>query len=236
MADPSRLRLFWPTLIAAAGVIVLAGLGTWQMQRLHWKEALIASMEARGTEPPLESVPFGADPEAIEYRRIRITGSFSHDKEMYLQSRVRNGIAGLHVITPLVLGERGAVLVDRGWIPPERGDPETRPEGQIEGPVEVEGVVRRDWKPGPFTPDNRPDANQWYWMNTNAMGAQAGFEVVPFYIFATTGPAPGGFPIADEAAGAQIVNNHLQYALTWYALAVALIAIYLVFVFRRPRT
>lgn len=235
MADTPRRRLLWPTLITAAGVAVLAGLGTWQIQRLHWKEALVAAMEARGAEPVLESVPSGAEPEAIEYRRIRLTGSFSHDKEMYLQSRVRNGVAGLHVITPLVLGERGAVLVDRGWVPPEKGDPETRPEGQVEGPVVVEGVVRLNPQPGPFTPDNRPDANQWYRIETSAMGAQAGFEVLPFYIVATTGAAPGGFPIADEAAGVQIVNNHLQYALTWYGLAVALIAVYLVFAFRKPK-
>ncbi|MGE0095720.1 MAG: SURF1 family protein [Alphaproteobacteria bacterium] len=236
MAEASGRRLLWPTLIAMAGVAILTGLGTWQVHRLHWKEALIASMEARGAEPPLESVPFGGDPAAIEYRRIRITGSFSHDKEMYLQSRVRNGAAGLHVVTPLVLGERGTVLVDRGWVPPEKGDPETRPEGQVEGPVVVEGVVRLDQEPGLFTPDNRPDANQWYRMDTRAMGAQAGFDVVPFYIAATTGPAPGGFPIADAAAGVQIVNNHLQYALTWYALAVALSVIYLIFVFRKPKT
>lgn len=235
MADTPRRRLLWPTLITATGVAVLASLGTWQIQRLHWKEALIVAMEARGAEPILESVPSGAEPEAIEYRRIRLAGSFSHDKEMYLQSRVRNGVAGLHVITPLVLGERGTVLVDRGWVPPEKGDPETRPEGQVEGPVVVEGVIRLDPQPGPFTPDNRPDANQWFRMDTSAMGAQAGFEVLPFYITATTGAAPGGFPIADEAAGVRIVNNHLQYALTWYGLAVALIAVYLVFAFRKPR-
>lgn len=235
MAETPRRGLLWPTLTTVVGVAVLIGLGTWQIHRLHWKEGLIASMEARGAEPLLESVPFGGDPEAIEYRRIRVTGSFSHDKEMYLQSRVRNGAAGLHVVTPLVLGERGTVLVDRGWVPPEKGDPETRPEGQVEGPITVEGVIRLDQVPGMFTPDNRPDANQWYWMDTHAMGAQAGFEVMPFYIVATTGAAPGGFPIADEPSGVQMVNNHLQYALTWYGLAAALTAVYVVFVFRKPK-
>ena len=68
------------------------------------------------------------------------------------------------------------------------------------------------------------------------MGAQAGFDVVPFYIVATTGAAPGGFPIADGPAGVLVTNNHLQYALTWYGLAVALIVIYLIFVFRKPKT
>lgn len=221
--------------MTVAGVAVLAGLGTWQIHRLHWKAALIAAMDARGAEAPLEGMPFGGDLESIEYRRIRVTGSFSHDKEMYLQSRVRNGVAGLHVVTPLVLGERGTVLVDRGWVPPEKGDPETRPEGQVEGPVMVEGVIRLDQEPGLFTPDNRPDANQWYRMDTRGMGVQAGLEVAPFYIVAATGPAPGGFPIADGPAGVLVVNNHLQYALTWYGLAVALIAVYLVFVFRKPK-
>lgn len=217
------------------GVAVLVGLGTWQVKRLHWKEALIAAMDARGAEAPLEGVPFGADPESVAYRRIRVTGSFSHDKEMYLQSRVRNGIAGLHVVTPLVVGERGTILVDRGWVPPEKGDPETRPEGQVEGPVTVEGILRLDQQPGTFTPNNRPDANQWYYVDTRGMGAQAGFDVVPFYVVATTGAAPGGFPIADSAGGVELVNNHLQYALTWYALAVGMIAVYLVFALRKPR-
>lgn len=221
--------------MTVVGVAVLAVLGTWQIQRLHWKAALIASMDARGAEAALEGVPFGGDLESIEYRHIRVTGSFSHDKEMYLQSRVRNGVAGLHVVTPLVLGERGTVLVDRGWVPPEKGDPETRPEGQVEGSVVVEGIIRLGQRPGPFTPDNRPDANQWYRMDTRAMGAQAGLEVAPFYIVATTGPAPGGFPITDGPTGVPMANNHLQYALTWYGLAVALISVYLVFVFRKPK-
>lgn len=230
-----RRRLFWPTLITAVGVAVLAALGTWQIHRLHWKEALIAATEAREAEAPLDGAPVAGDPAAIEHRRIRVTGTFLHDKEMHLQSRVRNGRAGLHVVTPLALPEGGAVLVDRGWVPLERQDPAARREGQVEGSVAVEGVVRLDQEPGPFTPDNRPDTNEWFRMDARAMGGKAGLQVAPFFIVATTGPAPGGYPIADGPSRALLRNNHLQYALTWYSLAVALVAIYLLFVFRRRR-
>jgi surfeit locus 1 family protein len=169
-------------------------------------------------------------PGALEFRPVRLDGRFRHDREMYLAARVRLGRAGLHVITPLVLDDGRAVLVDRGWVPPGRKAPETRPEGQLEGLVTVFGHVRLGgWAGAAFLrPDNQPEKNAWLWMDLPAMAAQAGVERTLTELYAVAGPTanPGGVPIGTEVE-VKLRNEHLQYAVTWYALALALAVIYL---------
>ena len=131
----SKLRFrptLWPTLFSVPAFIVMIGLCVWQVQRMHWKEGLIAEREARVTAAPVALPAAGAgDVAGMEYRRVRLEGAFLHDQELYLGARSLNGNPGYHVLTPFALAEGGAVLVDRGWIPIERKPPETRAEGQV---------------------------------------------------------------------------------------------------------
>ena len=219
----------WPTLITLFGLAVLLALGTWQVQRLYWKEALIAAREARARKAPIALPAEIAAPGALEFRPVRLDGRFRHDRELYLAARVRRGRTGLHVITPLVLDDGRAVLVDRGWVPPGRKAPATRAEGQIKGPVSVLGHLRPGGWNGAelFRPDNRRDRNAWLWMDLPAMAAAAGVERTVTEIYAVAGSTanPGGLPIGREFE-AKLRNNHLQYAAIWYTLALALMVIY----------
>jgi surfeit locus 1 family protein len=152
---------------------------------------------------------------------------------MYLASRVRNGNVGYHVVTPLALEENRFLLVDRGWVPLERKAPISRPQGQVEGKVTVAGLIRKGGRRGFFTPDNAPDGNFWFYVEIPAMAAFAGLaETYPFYLEADATPNPGGLPIGG-AAGPELNNPHLSYAITWYALAAALVVIYVLYHLRR---
>lgn len=234
--DRGRFRLrLWPTLITAPALAVLLGLGTWQVERLHWKEGLNATLAARLAAPAVAPEALPVDPADAEFRRVRLDGRFRHDRELYLGPRTLRGEVGVHVVTPFERTSGGTVLVDRGFVPAARKDPATRAEGQVAGVVTVDGVVRLPGRRGLFTPDDEPRANQWFVVDPPAMAAAAGIgAVAPWYADAGPAPNPGGLPVGGQTV-VMLPNNHLQYAVTWYGLAAALVVIY-VLSSRRPAT
>jgi surfeit locus 1 family protein len=228
----SKLRFrptLWPTLISVPAFLVMVGLCIWQVQRLHWKEALIAEREARVAAEPAALPAADADPAAAEYRRVRLEGVFLHDKELYLGARSLNGNPGYHVLTPFALAEEGTVLVDRGWVPVERKTPESRAEGQPEGPQALEGIVRlprgRAW----MQPDNEPGRNMWFFVDLPAMAAASGASFrADLYVEAGPKENPGTYPVGGQTR-IELPNDHLQYAITWGLLAAALGVIYVLY-------
>ncbi len=232
------------TVCVLAALALLIGLGVWQLDRLKWKEGLIAQIEARATAAPvaLEDAEAllgrGRDP---SYLRVRVEGRFHHGRERYLYATA-DGQQGWHVITPLEMSNGEMVLIDRGFVPDELKEPASRQPGQVEQVVELTGLVRLPERQGVFIPDNEPAANRWFWRDLQAMSASMfpsdAVEVAPFYVEAERSDVPGGWPQGGQTR-LVIANNHLQYALTWFALAVCLLAVYVAYVwshFRRgPR-
>lgn len=219
-----------PSLAALLGVLVLLGLGTWQLERLEWKEALIAEYLARRAAPPVALPDPIGDPAALDNRRVRLVGRFLHDRELYLGARSYKDEVGFHVVTPFRLDDGRAVLVDRGWVPAARRDPARRAAGQVAGTIALSGVARLGgWRGNAlFRPANDPERNDWLWYDLPAIAARAGLEnaVTSVYVAADPGAGPGDLPIA-VAPQVNLRNEHLGYAITWYALAAALVVIYL---------
>ncbi len=234
-AERPRFRpALWPTLMALPAFLVLVGLGSWQVQRLMWKTDLIAFREAQLAAPAMPLPADLSDPaalDAFDYRRVTSSGAFAHEREIYLAAS-RRGAVGFRVITPLRRGDGRTVLVRRGWVPAEARDRAVRAEGLVAGVVTVEGVLRTRGRRGWFTPDNDVARNYWFWLDLPAMAAYAGEGVPPLVIEAGPAPNPGGLPIGREYR-VGLTNDHLPYAITWYALAVALAVIY-VLSQRRP--
>jgi surfeit locus 1 family protein len=227
--------LFWPSLWAALGFILLLGLGTWQVERLHWKEGLIAVREAGIHAAPIAVPPSLDAARDLEFHPVLADGQFLNERELYLNGQSLRGDAGFHIVTPLRLTSGEVLLVDRGFVPTDRKTPESRPAGEPAGPVRITGLLRLapDGKPGWFTPDNDPARNLWFWIDIGAMAQAASLDrVLPFYIEADASPNPGGLPLGGQSV-TQLPNDHLQYAITWYALALALIPIYIRFARRR---
>lgn len=235
--DPSRVRvLLWPTLITVHGLALLLAFGTWQLERLEWKNSLIAERESRLAAPA-----FGLDLglqsfEALNFRRVSVRGEFLHDWEFHLLSRISKGRAGIHVVTPLAprpgISNYSAILVNRGWVPNELSDPQLRREGQVSGLVDVEGIVRTDLElQGWFVSENDPAKGLWHGIDFDRMSNVLGMSIAPVVVESGPAPNPGGFPIGGQTR-IHLRNDHLGYAITWYALAAALAAIYLLFVRR----
>ena len=203
-------------LLACAG---FAALGVWQIERRAWKLDLIAQVEAR-IHAPAAPPPARADWARVNarddaYRHVRATGSFLHDRETLVQAVTERG-AGFWVLTPLST-DQGTVLVNRGFVPPERRDPASRRAEQ--GPVTVTGLLRMSEPGGAFLRSNDPAAGRWYSRDVAAIARARGLgEVAPFFIDADATPNPGGYPVGGLTVVA-FPNNHLVYALTWFGLA-----------------
>jgi surfeit locus 1 family protein len=223
------------TLATLIAVTIMVGLGTWQVERLAWKNALIERIESGLRAAPAPLPARVENPADWDFRRVSVTGQFLHDHELDLAARSMNGRIGYQIVTPLKRGDGTLVLVNRGWVPLEKRDPASRPEGLPVGTVTVEGVARVPAERGWMQPDNDPATNMWFWYDIPAMTAQAeagAGEALPVVIEAGNAPNPGGFPIGGQT-NVNIANNHLQYAFTWYSLAITLIVIYFVFHWRR---
>ena len=235
--------LVWPTLLALAGLAVLVGLGTWQLERRRWKEDLLAKIAARVHADPValaRAEEIASKGEDVEYLHVFARGRFHHDKEQYYYAPAPAGL-GWHVYTPLELASQRVVWINRGFVPDARKNPQTRPQGQLPGEVEARGLVRLPAGKGLFTPPNDVQRNLWYWPDLAAMTAAAfpgspqSVEALSLVIEADAQPEPpGGLP-RGGVTRLQLPNRHLEYAITWYGLALTLIGVYLTFAINRLR-
>lgn len=241
LAQLRAAGLIWPTLSALAALAVLLGLGTWQMQRKAWKDGILADITAAamrapvdysdirkgGPAPPVSAVQHVEMPEFV---RVQAKGRWLHDQTAYVYT-LRAGQAGYHVFTPLQLEGNDIVPVNRGFVPED-----LRNAGALRAasasPVEISGFTRHPERDGLFTPAPDPARRTTY-------GSYPWTLIAP-----AAATSPGGFFIeaTDRQAGEiwpqprgldglvkTIPNRHLEYALTWYGLALTLIGVYLAF-------
>jgi surfeit locus 1 family protein len=214
-------------LLAFAALIAL---GTWQVERLHWKEGLLATIDQRihsAPRPLGEIERLFAEKHDVEYWPVTAKGTFLHGGERHFLSTWQ-GDSGFNVYTPLKLDDGRYIFVNRGFVPYARKDPATRRLGEVDGEVTVTGLARNPLaqKPSFIVPDNDLKKNVFYWKDLSAMTATAGLPggatVLPFFIDAGAAPNPGGLPVGGVTV-IDLPNNHFQYALTWYGLALVLV-------------
>ncbi len=238
MGMPAFLRL---TAVTALALAVLVGLGFWQLQRLEWKQGLIAQIETRNEREPValaEALRLSKEQGVPRYLPVRVQGRFDHTEERYLYAISLDGEPGWHVITPLKTADGSVVLIDRGFVPQVFRDPKTRQSGQVQEVADVTGLLRTEEGPGLFVPDNDEQANQWFSRDLDAMAGsmfpEGSFDVAPFFLEAVDIAVPGDWPKGGQTR-LELPNNHLQYALTWFGLALCLVAVYGVYVWGAAR-
>ncbi len=228
----SRSRVVVTAMLVLAVLAVLLSLGTWQVQRLFWKEQLLAYNAERRQAPPATTAEIEAllaKGEDIEYRTMKATGTFDHARERHFFA-THEGRTGFYVYTPLVLDDGRMLFVNRGFVPYEMKDPSTRQRGQVEGEVTLTGYARAELleKPSAIVPDNAIDKNLFYWKDLSAMAASTGLsreQVLPFFMDVDSAQSATGGGPQGGVTQFSLPNNHLQYAVTWYGLAVALLAV-----------
>ncbi len=225
--QPSRpaLQLLVLGLLAALGVAGLTALGAWQLERRVWKLDLIERVERR-THAAAMAAPGPAQwPQMVrardEYRHLQLTGRFLNDRETLVRAVTELG-GGYWVLTPFRTDAGFTVLINRGFVPPERRDPRTRAAGEIGGPTIVRGLLRVSEPGGAFLRANAPADNRWYSRDVAAIAAARHLSnVAPYFVDADAEPNEGGLPVGGLTV-LSFPNNHLVYALTWFALALML--------------
>ena len=216
------------TAVCALMFAALISLGVWQIERLHWKHGLIAEVNHSLALPPVpldEALAMGG---AAQYHRVLLDGWFLNEKESYVYASGPDGAPVYHVLTPFETREGPVLMVDRGIVPPGLIDPVKRARGQIGERVMI-GVWRFPDKPGLFTPQADTAHRIWYSRDVAAMAAAARVKLAaPVLVEADAAPNPGGWPKGGQTQ-VTFRNEHLQYAITWFALAAALLGVYLAF-------
>lgn len=217
-------------ILALAALLLFSGflaLGTWQVERRNWKLALIARVDARIAAPVTPAPGPDAWPRINaaddEYRRVRLSGYFFNDRETYVYAATDLG-AGYWVMVPMRRADGAIFLVNRGFVPTDRRDPQTRSEGRIEGRATVTGLMRMSEPDGTWLRSNKPKEDRWYSRDVAAITAARGLSrAAPYFVDADATPNPGGLPVGGLTE-VHFRNSHLVYAVTWYALALMVAA------------
>ncbi|MDP3748400.1 MAG: SURF1 family cytochrome oxidase biogenesis protein [Phenylobacterium sp.] len=239
MTDKAHRRLpIGLTLSVLVALGILIALGGWQFQRLAWKQDLLArvaalqSAPAGDLSPLLEQLKAGED---LEYARARVVCPGLAAAPYLEVYGVRGGQAGVRLVSACALegGTYGSILVDRGFVADTIS---SRPpvDPTAAAPVEVVGVFRAPEKPSFVTPPNDLAANHWYSRDIAAMAAQLKAPApAPLFLMAETPTNPEWKALVPAPLPAEITNRHLEYALTWFGLAAALVGVYAAVLWRR---
>jgi surfeit locus 1 family protein len=217
------------TLFCLPMFLLLVGLGLWQLERLQWKLGLIAEMTRNMAAPPINFDTALALGGRAQYRPVALAGRFENSREVYVFTTGPNGAPVYHVLTPLALSGGRQMLIDRGFVPLSLRDPASRPGSEPVGTVRVVGIWRTPDTPGPFTP--RPDLKYRVWFARDLSGIAKAEKLnlaAPAILEAKATPSGGSWPRGGQTR-VDLPNDHLQYALTWFLLAGALIVIYFVY-------
>ena len=237
--QPARKFPIGLTIASVIGIAILIGLGVWQVKRLHWKEALlakIAALEAAAPIPVGQALAGGVASTELDF--VRVTASCPDiETTPYLKLYAVREVAGFRLITPCVLsgGPYKTILVDRGFVAQDQVQSLKAGQGRrLDQPIV--GVLRKGDVRNFLTPENMPSQALWYWRDIPAMAASLGVtDAAPTFLMLEK-PAPQGFGPTPAPIPADIPNNHLQYALTWFGLALSLLGVYLASLWKRLKS
>jgi surfeit locus 1 family protein len=245
--NPSAARaLAGPAIAVTLVFAALVGLGVWQLQRLAWKEQIIARIDARTHQAPEFLPPLAQWPtlqaDDYDYRHVRAFGRYLPNADVLIfrssaPSKTDANVGpGYQVLTPFKLGRGGIVLVDRGFAPLAwKDDPDLRPP-LPESEIELAGLMRPPEDRNLFTPADEPDKGIWFTRDPAAMAAKLDLAAAaPFVIDLDAAPTAKGWPHAG-ATELNIPNNHLSYAWIWFGLAATLLGVFGVWAWGKTRS
>jgi surfeit locus 1 family protein len=190
--------------------------------------------QARAAEAAVPLATALSDPPTAELRSVSVAGEYRHDLAFAMGTAGIDGEVGARLVTPMALPDGELLLVERGWLPAALLPPHTPRAIQPQAIVPVAGRLKdqRGVRQGLFTPDNRPAERRWYWYDLPNLTKILGAPVVPFVLILQTRDTGAELP-RPLPASLDLPNNHLGYAVTWYGLAAALVAVYVAYGLRR---
>jgi surfeit locus 1 family protein len=205
-------------------------LGTWQVQRLAWKQGLIAAIADANSKAPLTALPSDeAALTALQFHKVTLKGTWRGDVEFHLTPRYWRDKFGYAIISPFTLNDGRTLLVNRGWIPAKKKALSERPETAVKGKATLSGLIRVGAERSYFSPHNQPEKNIWFGRDTADMAAYAKLNnTVPAMLDLVGTQDAEKLPVPSDGT-IRLKNDHLSYIFTWYGIALGILVIFVVY-------
>jgi len=207
------------TIFVFFSIILFCSLGTWQIYRLQWKVDLINEINNGLNSEPV----FYSNTNIKNYQKVKFSGIFDFEKQIYLYSLNKKGKPGYDIITPLKINSNEILLINRGWIQKDRKD--SKNINKVESNSYV-GILKKITKPNPFKPDNDIENNIWYSLKLTDLEDFTGYKLSNFVLFLQNNQ---NNLVENKIVSPDLPNNHLKYALTWYSVALSILLYFLYF-------
>lgn len=218
-------RWWYVTIFVIAGVIVLARLGVWQLDRLEQRRALNQLIVNRWDQAPfaLNQNALPTQLEELGYRRIQATGTFDYEHQVVLKNQNREAEPGVNLVTPLLLPDGRAILVARGWIPYGQSQPEQWSAfTEATGATTVVGMLQKSQILPGAQPPTEPQS-EWFRIDVEAIQRQIPYPLLPVFLTQLPEPGRGYEDLPYREVPFEITEgNHFSYALQWFMFAVIL--------------
>lgn len=226
---------FWATIMSLLGICILCALGLWQLQRMEWKNGLQQAIKA---EYEKDAATLLITPENLEkdfeFKRGTLRGTYNFNRQIMIGPRVYEGLPGQHLLAAFELEDGSFLLVNRGWVP-QSWNPAQEEGNRQDQTTSITGLLRKPSASNPFSPENRPDKNQWYRIDFSQIARVLEIEKIrPYVLYPEThNESWTEYPVIQPERP-ELNNNHLYYAIFWFMMAGTLMTIYLLrFVIRR---
>jgi len=211
-------KLIKALIFSSLAMIILLSLGTWQLERLRWKSHIISTMNKHISLSPREiNASVMNDIKNYNYRRIKLEGTYIYNKNITIYSKVLNGKVGRHLIIPFKT-KFGYILINKGFIPKDYNIDVAFAEKAKN--ISINGIVKFQQNINYFTPKNNLITNEWYYINLDEISKFLNIPLMDFYLIEEDNPKER-YPVGSQY-NLKVPNDHLQYAITWFSLAIAL--------------
>ena len=200
------------TLVSIIISLICFSLSIWQVKRLKWKEDLISNIEKAYNSNSININMLTGDLRNFKFKNVYLEGIFINEKSMFLGPRVNKDQVGYHLITPFLFNDNRYILVNRGWLKKIIKIKEQKKEYLIKGILKESDIKNI------FTPKNNMEENLWFYISTKQMSEFSGIKLVDNIFVDLIGSNPNDKFTIINSSIPKIVNNHLQYAITWAIL------------------
>ena len=215
--------------------ITCFALGTWQVNRLAWKQGLITAIANANRQAPITVLPNNsAQLDALQFHKATLRGTWRGDVEFHIAPRYWRDKFGYALITPFTLTDGRTLLVNRGWVPAKKKELADRPETTVKGKTTISGLIRVGAERSYFSPPNQPNKNIWFGRDTAQMAAHANLKnPVPAMLDIVGTQNAENLPVPSDGT-IRLRNDHLSYIITWYGIALGILAIFVLYHRRKP--
>ncbi len=221
------------TIFTVPALITLIGLGFWQVQRLHWKSALIADRQAAVSASPV-LLTAKTDLSELDFKPVRLVGRFLDQQSLFIYPRSMNRVSGVHVLMPFELMSGGVIIVNRGFIATNGVAPKNWQDPISGETFALSGILRRELNKPYGVGEDIDKTGLIGWYDLTAMANYFDLELMPAIIEASNSPHSGEAPYPGQTM-LSLPNNHASYAFTWFCLAAAWLVIFVIF-WRREKS